>query len=302
MSNLAPIALFVFNRPEHTREVLLHLLANEEAAASDLIVFSDGIRSEADAENVSRVRDVIRDIRGFRSLTIVEREKNFGLAKSVVEGLNLVLSEHRKVVVMEDDILTSRNFLSFMNTALDFYEDESRIFCVSGYSFPITVPQGYTQQVYGYYRACSWGWGTWANRWRTVDWNLEAYSEYRNSVELRKRLRRGGSDLGRQLKLTMTGKRDSWFMPFQFSCSMQQRLCVYPVCSKAKNIGTDGTGRHFKHHTRRFDVDLDNRNGPTRFVKILDVDPSIAKRLTQFFSLKDRFLIRLQDVIRDLKV
>lgn len=291
----APIALFVFNRPQHTKRVLCSLSMNEEARRSDLFVFCDGPRDDREAPDVNEVRRIVRSTGSFRSVTFVERERNMGLARSVIEGVTTVIREHKRVIVLEDDVVTSKNFLRYMNDALEFYESSPKVFCVSGYSFPVDVKGQNGGDVYGYFRACSWGWGTWADRWESVDWDLKDYGKLLKSKDVQKLFHRGGSDLTRQLRLSVEGKRDSWFMRFQFSCSMQEKLCVYPVLPKAKNIGTDGTGANFMHRTQRFEVDVDPTNSKTKLVEITDVDSEIEGTLRSYFSLRSRLLLRLKD-------
>ena len=143
--NWAPIVLFTYNRPGHTRRALEALAGNDGASESDLIVYSDGPKTAADAKSVREVREYLSTVSGFRSVTVTEREANFGLASSVITGVTEVLGRTPSVVVMEDDLLTSRNFLSFVNAALATYEPRPEIFSVTGYNYPLRIPSSYRE-------------------------------------------------------------------------------------------------------------------------------------------------------------
>src|SRR5690348_17752623 len=106
----APIALFVYNRPEHTRRTVEALRHNRLAGHSRLDVFADGPKVPGDA-NVAAVRAYIRGIDGFASVSIHEREANAGLARSIIDGVTRVCEECDRVIVLEDDMVTTPWFL-----------------------------------------------------------------------------------------------------------------------------------------------------------------------------------------------
>lgn len=159
----APIVLFVYNRPWHTRQTLNSLLTNELAKDSDLIVFSDAPKSPDAAILVTEVRSLLNGITGFKSVRIIERDNNWGLSKSIIEGVTEVVNIYGKVIVLEDDIVTSASFLQFMNQALDYYEKENRVWHISGWNYPIDT-EGLGDAFLWRFMNC-WGWATWADRW-----------------------------------------------------------------------------------------------------------------------------------------
>jgi GT2 family glycosyltransferase len=165
LENLAPIILFVYNRSEHTRQTVEYFSKNSLAESSKLFIFSDGPKNEKDKQKVSEVRKYLKSIQSFSEIKIVEREKNLGLANSVISGVNQIFKSYDKAIVLEDDIISSPSFLSFMNDALDFYKEDKRIFSVSGYPYPVKIPDSYSKDVFIAHRASSWGWGTWKDRW-----------------------------------------------------------------------------------------------------------------------------------------
>jgi len=134
---LAPIVLFVYARPMHTAETLKALALNELALQSDLYVYCDAARNQADQELVGHVRAIVKGINGFNSVTIIERQANFGLAKNIIQGVSEVISEHGTAIVLEDDIVTNSEFLCFMNSALQKYAEQKDVWHVSGWNYPI---------------------------------------------------------------------------------------------------------------------------------------------------------------------
>jgi len=137
---LAPIVLFVYNRLDHTQVVIETLLKNTLAKDSELYIFSDAAKSENGIEKVNEVREFIRDDSwhtGLKKVSIVEAEKNKGLAKSIIGGVSEIIQRYGKVIVLEDDLNLSPYFLEYMNDALDYYKDDEEIWSISGYSFPM---------------------------------------------------------------------------------------------------------------------------------------------------------------------
>ena len=224
---LAPIILFVYNRPWHTRQTIEALQKNELAKESELYIFSDGPKTEND-EKVNEVRKYIKTISGFKSITISEKEKNCGLANSVIAGVTEIINKFGKVIVIEDDLVTSKYFLKFINEALDFFEKDERIFSVSGYTFPaktMKIPKNYKHDIYLAYRHGAWGWGTWKNRWESVDWELSDFKEFCENPKLQKAFNCGGADMSGMLKAQMEGKIDSWAIRFDYSLFKNGCFC-----------------------------------------------------------------------------
>lgn len=242
---LAPIVLFVYNREDHTRRTLETLKKNLGAKESRLYIFSDGAKTEKENENVLRVRKLIREYEGdFLETHIIEAERNQGLAASVISGVSKVIKEYGKVIVLEDDIITTPYFLSYMNQALDFYEQDGRIWSISGYTLPMRSLEKYQKDVFLSYRASSWGWGTWKERWEPIDWELSDYSDYKKDKERIRRFERGGRDLPLMLESQRQGQIDSWAVRWCYWQSKNDMLTVYPRISLVQNIGYDGSGTH----------------------------------------------------------
>jgi O-antigen/teichoic acid export membrane protein len=240
----APVVLFVYNRPEHTRRTVESLVANDLALQSQLFVFSDGAKNQADRAAVQEVRRYIQTIEGFLSVKIFQRERNSGLAESVISGVTETFQTHERQIVMEDDLLTAPDFLTFMNEMLDQYEQEARVFSVSGFNFAVRVPEGYGYDAFCSHRSCSWGWGTWKNRWERADWNVSDYAEFRADKNQQKLFNRGGGDLSYMLGLQMAGTIDSWAIRWAYTHFKNNATAVHSTVSRVYNIGMDGSGVH----------------------------------------------------------
>ncbi len=255
---LAPIILFVFNRPGHTLKTLNSLTDTILAKESDLVIYSDGPRNESDKILVNDVRKIISEAKGFKSIQIVERKKNLGLANSIISGVSKIIKASNKVIVIEDDMIFSQSFLQYMNFCLDSFYNREEISSVSGYSFPIDLPKQYKKNNYLFYRTSSWGWGTWANRWNNIDWELQQWDSIKSDPKVINKFNRGGDDLMNLLMLQKNNKIDSWSIRFDFYSIMSDSFCLYPLKSKVYNFGADGSGVHFKHKTDEYSVILDN--------------------------------------------
>ena len=286
---LAPIALFTYKRLKHTRQTVSSLLRNPEASQSMLYVFSDGPKRETDREDVRQVREYLRSISGFRAIVIRENERNVGLADSVIQGVSEVIDKHGEAIVVEDDLVVARHFLSFMNSSLKVYKDDRRIFSIGGYSPPISIPETYGKDVYVACRSESWGWATWQDRWQLADWNVEGYEEFLKSKSMRRRFCRGGDDALAILQAQMNGKSDSWSTRWNYTHFLHDAYTVRPVRSLAHNIGADGSGTHSRD-SDMFDVTLDDDFSP---IPVPDLKPNrvITTRFATFNDQRRRDLL-----------
>jgi len=252
-ASLAPIALFVYNRPEHARVTLEALSANHGAAESDLIVFSDAARTREDEEGVAAVREDLRQLGGFRSLEIVERPKNLGLANSVIGGVTQVLTRYDRIIVMEDDLLTSPFFLRYMNEALAHYENDDRVASIHGYTYPVGQILPETFFLRG---ADCWGWACWRRSWRLFqsDGRLLISELHRRSLTKQFDLD-GAYPFTQMLSDQIKGANDSWAVRWHASAFLAEKLTLYPGRSLVHNTGNDLSGSHGSE-TTFYDVEL----------------------------------------------
>jgi hypothetical protein len=296
----APIVLFVYNRPIHTERVLASLQKNRLASDTELFLYSDAPRKPADDPQVFQVRNTIHSITGFRRVQIVEQELHQGLANSVISGVSDVVQRSGKVIVIEDDLFLSPNFLAFMNAMLDFYKLFSEVYSISGFSYPasaIQIPEDYPYDVYLSYRCLSWGWATWLDRWQTVDWKVTDFDSFVRAGKSQNLFNRGGEDLSDMLKLQMAGKIDSWAIRWCYAHFQHNAFCICPVRSFVNNLGFDGSGTHCGVSKKAlFRPKLNDAWMPTRMLDRVLVNPQI---INGFYKINRRSLVtRLKTRIR----
>lgn len=248
-ASLAPIVLFCFNRPAHLQQTIEALQQNMLATESELIIYSDGPRNKSDETPVADVRTYIASITGFKHTKIHHSEQNKGLAASVIRGVTEVLNQFEKVIVLEDDMLTAPDFLVFMNEALVAFESRKDVFSVTAYGPPISFPAHYKEDLYLAPRASSWGWGTWLSKWNKADWEVTAFDELEKDKTKRNQFKSGGEDLWPMLVKQQRKVIDSWAIRWTYSQFLNDAYGVYPVHSKIRNIGTDGSGTNFTFKT-----------------------------------------------------
>ncbi len=239
--SLAPIVLFTYNRPDHTRRSLEALRNNHLSNRSVLYIFSDGYRGEADKGEVMKVRELIRAVEGFAEVHIEERAGNTGLSRNIIEGVTQIINEHGKVIVLEDDLITSPIFLPFMNEALERYQQEEKIAHVHGFCFPLQeLPDAFLIKWTG-----SWGWGTWKRAWNLFNPDGEALLAELKRRKLQKEFDFNGNyPYTRMLKKQVRGENDSWAIRWNASLFLNDRLSLNAGKSLVQNIGFDGSGRH----------------------------------------------------------
>lgn len=238
----APIALFLYNRLEHTRKTVNALLACKESIKTDLFIFCDGPKTAAtdtDIENISAVRDFAKKVKGFKSIKIVEYSSNIGLSNSIVRGINEVLNSYENIIVIEDDIIVSSDFLTYMNEAFHKYGQDNRVAGITGYSFPIHESDMYFTRT-----GSCWGWGTFKRVWFK-------FMEQRNSLSVshipENELKL--FNVYEQLYTNMfecarNGIIQSWAVEFYLYYFIQKQYFLMPGINLINNVGFDGSGRH----------------------------------------------------------
>ncbi|HEV2295338.1 MAG TPA: glycosyltransferase [Tepidisphaeraceae bacterium] len=291
MPKFAPVALFGYNRPDHLAKTVEHLRANLFADQTDLYLFSDAAKDAAAEPGVRAVRRLAHEVVGFRSVTVVERQKNWGLRRSLISGVSQVASEHGMVVVVEDDIVTSPHFLRYMNEALRFYTDFETVGSVSAYAPPTVTAKAQLRpgDTFFHYRVNCWGWATWWSRWRRANWepeNWQRYLEQRGAAAL---LARGGSDLPNMFRDSMEGRNQSWMARWYYNCFLHGMLTLYPGESLVDNIGFDDTGVHCRGNVRqfaRYRASINSRSDTTYcFTLPVVVDKKIDRLMRRFWDL-----------------
>ena len=260
----APVALFVYNRPDHTRRTIDALKQNKLSNDSELIVFSDAAKSEAQVDAVREVRKYIRQIDGFKSVIIVEREANLGLARSIIDGVTTIVSKYGRIIVLEDDMVTSPYFLTYMNEALEKYADDERVVSIHGYVYPVRqkLPEAFFLP-----GADCWGWATWSRGWACFNSDGQFLLD---ELKRRKLIRafdyNGAYPFSKMLEGQIKGTNDSWAVRWYASAFLAGKLTLYPGRSLVHNIGNDDSGTHcgesadFDANLSRTQISLNNIN------------------------------------------
>lgn len=238
----SPITLFTYARPDHARRTVEALLKNHQAASHDLIVFSDAARTPEKQSAVAEVRAYLETITGFRSVTIHRRPHNFGLAKSIIEGVTQVLSDNERIIVLEDDMVTSSNFLSYINGALDKYANDERVISIHGYVYPV---EQVLDEAFFLLGADCWGWATWRRGWA----HFNPDGQYLLDELKRRQLIptfdfNGTYSFSEMLAGQIKGTNDSWAVRWHASAFLADKLTLYPGRSLVHNIGNDNSGTH----------------------------------------------------------
>ena len=240
--NLSPIVLFVYNRLWHTRQTVEALQKNELAKDSELFIYSDAPKDKEAEKQVKDVRNYIKTINGFKKITIIEREKNYGLAKNIIYGVTEIINEYGKIIVLEDDLVTSPYFLKFMNDALDFYKHEDKVWHISGWNYPID--SNGLGDVFLWRLMNCWGWATWANRWKYYEKDVDKLVTSFTKKDIKKFNLDGVENFWGQVLANKEGKIDTWAIFWYATIFKHNGLCLNPSKTFVKNIGHDGSGMH----------------------------------------------------------
>jgi GT2 family glycosyltransferase len=279
-ASLAPVALLVYNRPEHTKLTIDALRANDLAEQTDLFVFSDAAKNERSVAGVEDVRKMIRSLTGFRSVTVVERPENLGLAKSVTDAVSELCSTRGSVIVVEDDLITSRHFLRYMNESLVVYACHPRVMHISAYMFPIRTDD--LPQTFFYRHASCWGWATWNRSWQYFRKDIEWLDRHFDEAARERFNLNGAHDFWSQVEGNRRGTLDTWAIFWDASVFLNEGLCLHPAQSMVVNIGHDGSGTHCAS-TEVFDTTL--ATAPvTEWQMSFHEDPEVLRRMVAFYS------------------
>jgi hypothetical protein len=291
---IAPVVLFAYNRPWHTEKVLKALKENELASQSHLIVFVDGPKSNATAEElekIEKVRKLVQQENWCESVEYHFAEKNLGCRNSIIQGITQVLQQHEAVIVLEDDIVTSPFFLKFMNTCLNYYENEKSVFSISGMNLPekkIALPENYPYDIYVSLRQLNSGWATWKDRWDQIDWSFDFLPNFLKNKDLMEAYSRAGDDLIPMLLDQVEGRSDAWDIQFTYQHFVHHAVSIIPKYSFIDNIGGDGSGTHHLDSQSSLHFDLSKAIENPRLLDVIYEDKRIINAFYNAFCSKKR--------------
>ena len=288
---LAPIVLFVYNRSWHTEQTINALKLNFLAADSDLFIFSDGPKNEEDRNSVEKVREYLKTINGFKSINIIERKENIGLGKSIIIGVTEIINKYGKIIVLEDDIITSRFFLEYLNNGLNLYENDNDVASIHAYVYPTKEKLPETFFLKG---ADCQGWATWSRAWKLFEENGEILLDQLLQKRLEKEFNFSNSyPYIKMLKNQVAKKNNSWAIRWYASTFLKNKYTLYPGKSLIFNIGFDGSGTncgkgsYFNKTDNIYDVDIN-------IEKIEVEDNYLARKaFIRYFKKQNNYFLKI---------
>ena len=290
MKDLAPIVLFTYNRLDHTKKTIEALQGNIYAKESSLFIYSDAPKTEKDAVSVQIVRDYLQTVDGFRTVRIIMREENWGLARNIMDGVTQIVNEYGKIIVLEDDIVTSKYFLKYMNDALVLYKDFPQVMSISGYMYPIekeNLPETFFMHA-GY----CWGWATWRESWSFFKRDPKDLIQEFTKDDIYHFNLEGAADFWQQVVDNVSGKLYTWAVFWDAAIFQNQGLTLSPRDPLTLNVGMDETGEHCSA-TDLYDTVI-NQN-PIRYFPLEIQESALARERHRLFfeSQKPGFILRL---------
>jgi hypothetical protein len=290
---LTPICVFTYNRLNETKQMLEALQKNYLAPESELFIFSDGPKNEKDKIVINEVRQYIQSVKGFKSVEVLNSTVNKGLASSIIHGVSFILKRYEKVIVMEDDLIASQNFLNFMNQALDFYQNDQRIQSINGYSMKL---KNKNHEVYFLMRTESWGWATWRNRWDPAIFDknyLKEIIQTKPSI-LKEFKKKCGADIPKMLLDSINNKNDSWYVRWAFDHFKNNHYAVFPTYSFISNIGYGENATHCKGINSYTSDPVNNDKTVFDFPNFHPMDRRSNREFLSYFSIKHKIIIRIK--------
>jgi hypothetical protein len=290
-----PIALFTYNRPEHTQRILSSLMQCSRFDECTVHIFCDGAKTPAHQAAVNASRIVVRDFASHRDAHVIERNENLGLARSIVEGVTSLVHTYGRVIVLEDDLILSPDFLNYMLQSLDRFQDEPRVYQIAGYSFPIpNTPQSDT---FFLPLTTTWGWATWDRAWKAFDWNPPKLVEHLRNPDFRAKFDLDNSyPYTKMLEQRLVGQNDSWGILWWYAVFSRDGLVLYPKLSLIRNDGFDGTGTH-SGRSRTLSKSLYTDISKAQIASLLQFPLSIEADATVWTGVKN-FLLNQQKQLR----
>lgn len=290
----APVLLFAYKRPAEIKATLEALQANYLAPDSDLYIFVDAPKRPIDAPKVAEVHKILNGATGFRTIYRDYAKTNIGCADSIIRGISHVLNQHPSAIIVEDDLITTPNFLDYMNQCLRQYEANKTIYSIAGYTFPFERPADYPYESYFIPRHSPWGWATWADRWKSIDWDMTDYPEFARDRRQQKAFMQGGSDLVKMLADQMEGRADAWDIRFCYNRFKANGLSVYPTVSKVENIGFGKEATH-TNIFNRYKTQLDpGTQRVFKLAEIPEITPYYHRQTLRRYSVPVRIYNKLK--------
>jgi hypothetical protein len=242
-ADFAPIAVFAYRRTVHLERVLDALEACPEFKNSPCFVFSDGPKTEDDEKHVAAVRALLKT-RMRPNMTLIESPANKGLELSVTNGVTKLCNEFGRAIVIEDDLVVAPAALAWFNAALDRYQNETRVWQISGFQF--NVPE-FAERSEGLFLSLTtaWGWATWKRAWDLYDPAMTGWERLKSDRGLRRRFDVDGSYPYSDMLLKQKERGlETWDISWWWRVFSSGGVTLFPPQSLVANIGFDETATH----------------------------------------------------------
>ena len=297
---LAPIVIFTYKRLDTLQKAIESLKSNELATQSLLYIYSDAARSDNDVTGVTEVRNYLKTINGFKNIEIIQAVNNIGLANSIINGVSDIINRYGKIIVLEDDLILTPNFLTFMNEALNYYQNNSKVYSISGFMFDIKSDNNWPYDIFFTKRHCSWGWAMWKDRWNEIDWAVPDFFSFLASKKKQKEFDEIGSDLSSSLIKQMNGQINSWAIRCNYHQFLKQTYTVYPLKSKVINLGFGENATHTTQRFNKYKAVLDDElKYSFNFVPEAIVNNDLLRRFKHKYSISTRLIFYLLNKLID---
>ena len=297
--NYAPIILFTYKRLDTLQRCVASLQKCQESSETDLIIVSDYAAKESDIEKVNAVRHFLPSISGFKSIEIIQRDINLGVDYNIIEGIKLMAARFSQFIVVEDDLVVQDGFLHFLNASLNFYEKNAEVLTVSGFSFVDKIPTDYNYDGYFAKITCPWGWATWANKIKDVDWEIKDREHFLKSSKVQKEFNKWGSDRSAMLRKTLLGEIRAWDIRLDYFQFKIGTSTFYPVASFVNNIGFGNIDASNTFGYNRYKTKLNNvKKKEFCFPELIHFNKTISDNFIWKNSLTLRVFTRIMKLIR----
>lgn len=290
IKNLSPVVVFAYNRLDHLKKTIVSLKKCNLSKHSNLIIYLDNYKKISDREKVHNIKKYCLTIKGFKTIKLIIRKKNYGMSKNIIFGVSQTLKKFKKGIFLEDDMILDKYFLEYMNYYLEFYKDNNKISSIHGYSYPTNkkLPDYFFLK-----GADCWGWATWSRAWDIFSNDSKDLISKIKNKELVKEFNFNNSyNYFNMLKQNILKKNKSWAINWYASCFLKNKLTLYPGYSLVHNFGNDLSGTNCEK-TDIFNVKLKNK--PLKFISVQTLESEYAKKQFESFflsimSLKNRII------------
>ena len=294
----SPIILFCYKRLDTLTRCITSLQKCPESEFSDLVIFADWAAKDSDIEKVLAVRQFLPSITGFKSIEIIERSENLGVDFNIIEGIKEMSIRFNQFIVVEDDLEVASDFLSFLNISLNTYAGNTEILTVTAFNFIDKIPKNYHYDAYFAKRSCPWGWATWSDKIKKVDWAIEDKEIFLQSRKVQNLFNEWGSDRSNMLTKTLQGKIRAWDIRLDYHQFKAGSCTLYPVYTLVENIGFGGNDASNTFGYNRFKTKLKFRSIQNlRLPEIIIFNKSISRNFISKNSITQRIHTRLMKMM-----